>query len=376
MKENIKIFFCGLNELRALAALAVIFHHIELFKARDGFPSLLGFKHFCYFISYLGKNGVYLFFVLSGFLITFLLLEEKEKNHTVMLKKFFLRRIFRIWPLYYFILIISFLLIPFLAHSFDIFKLTPYYFGRICNMENYNLNSILMYLFFLPNRALHFGKLVVGCSQSWSVGVEEQFYILWPFLLLLFNRKLIFWVFIFITLFYFFVDAIPIQKLSVLTRLFPFHFMSIGALGGYLYRYYSLKIEEFSKSKMIYWFLILVISLFWVTPITEPFSQSFILGFLFLGLILVTINNDNPAVIRNKTFSYLGSISYGIYMYHPFVMFLVFPLANKYFANSIFIYNCFVYVFIFFITILISHISYKYFESFFIRIKDVKYKSI
>ena len=101
-----KIFFKGLNELRAIAALAVLFHHVELFKNKEGFSSLLNFKYSSYLISHIGRNGVNLFFVLSGFLITFLLLQEKENNSTIMLKKFFLRRIFRIWPLYYFILII------------------------------------------------------------------------------------------------------------------------------------------------------------------------------------------------------------------------------------------------------------------------------
>jgi peptidoglycan/LPS O-acetylase OafA/YrhL len=77
--ENKKIFFNGLNELRAFAALSVIFHHIELFKNSDHINSLLDSIYFSYFIEKLGKNGVYLFFVLSGFLITYLLLLEKGK---------------------------------------------------------------------------------------------------------------------------------------------------------------------------------------------------------------------------------------------------------------------------------------------------------
>ena len=62
-----KIYFKGLSELRAIAALFVIFHHIELYKHRDGLLSLYD-SFLNYFISHLGKNGVYIFFVLSGLL--------------------------------------------------------------------------------------------------------------------------------------------------------------------------------------------------------------------------------------------------------------------------------------------------------------------
>src|SRR5690554_6407842 len=136
--EKKKIFFNGLNELRAFAALSVIFHHIELFKLRDGISSIFSNSYFHFFIEKLGKNGVYLFFVLSGFLITYLLLQEKSNNHNkISFKKFYLRRIFRIWPLYYTVIAISFILIPFLAFNFEIFRLTPYYFDLISDSLNY-----------------------------------------------------------------------------------------------------------------------------------------------------------------------------------------------------------------------------------------------
>lgn len=105
------------------------------------------------------------------------MLKEKEKLNTILFKKFYLRRVFRIWPLYYFIIFIGFIVIPLLVDSFDIFKSTNYYSNLISNSENYSINSLLLYILFLPNLALDYFR-VVGCSQSWSVGVEEQFYIL------------------------------------------------------------------------------------------------------------------------------------------------------------------------------------------------------
>ena len=375
-QKNKKIFFSGLNELRAFAAISVIFHHIELFKNKNGISSLFDTDIFSYFIEKIGKNGVYLFFVLSGFLITYLLIKEKNKLGTILFKNFFLRRIFRIWPLYYFIVLISFIVIPFLAHTFDIFQLTPSYFNRIAEPANYSVKSFLLYLFFLPNVALSLGISVVGASQSWSVGVEEQFYVLWPILVYLFRRNII-WVFGFIILLLASFHFFQIKIISPIFKILPFEFMAIGAIGGYLFYYYNEKIELFSKSKYLYLLLLLLILSFLFIPFFSQYFQNMVLSCLFLFLILMTINNENPMVFRNKYFSFLGQISYGIYMYHPFVMFLLFPIATKYIYPSSFLaYNIFVYLLVISVTILISHISYKYLESTFIKIKDTKYKSL
>jgi len=389
-----KIFLNGLNELRAFAALSVIFHHIELFKNRDHISSLFESNFFSYFIGTVGKNGVHLFFVLSGFLITYLLLKEKEKCNTIFFKKFFLRRIFRIWPLYYLIVLISFILIPFLAHNFAIFEKVPYYYELISNPENYSFNAILLYLLILPNIALSYDFIVPGCSQAWSIGVEEQFYILWPILVFVFPRKILVWIFTAILLVFIFsyvfiqpdafhllpknsdFTAMLLPRIYTVLKIFPFEFMTIGAIGGYLYAYYKEKIDKIAKSKFLYLIVLGFVFYFLFFSLDFGSFQGLTLGFLFLFLILVTINDDNAIVFRNKPLSYLGKVSYGIYMYHPFVMFLVFPFANTYFKDSFLEYNLFVYFFVFSTTILLSHLSYKYFESVFIKIKDTKYKSL
>ena len=397
MEEVKKIFFNGLNELRAFAALLVVFNHLEQFKNLNHMSSLFESPFFSYFIKTVGKNGVYLFFVLSGFLITYLLLKEKEKYQTILFKKFFLRRIFRIWPLYYLIVIIGFILIPFLTHSFDLFENIPYYSNLISNLNNYSAESFLLYLFFMPNVALYYYHFYLpGCFQAWSVGVEEQFYILWPILILIFARKIIIWVFLLLfTSFVFcqiyyqyilytdfsnnlsFVNWI-MQRFHLVMRIIPIEFMTIGAIGGFFYIYYKDKITNFSKSKFVYLGIVFLVFIFMFFSLFLIYFQNIILGFLFLFLILITISEDNTIVFRNKQMSYLGKISYGIYMYHPFVMFLVFPFANSYFNDSsiTLYYNLFVYVFVFSLTILLSHFSYKHFESVFIKIKDTKYKSL
>ena len=174
------------------------------------------------------------------------------------------------------------------------------------------------------------------------------------------------------------VKIIIIPIIFETVKIIPFEFMAIGAIGGYLYAYNREKIIFFSKSKYAYFLILGLIFVLLFFSITTKYFQNIILSFLFLCLILITVEDDNSVVFRNKKMMYLGKISYGIYMYHPFVMFLVFPFANTYFKDndSTLYYNLFVYSFVFCITILLSHLSYKYFESVFIKIKDTKYKSL
>jgi len=167
-----------------------------------------------------------------------------------------------------------------------------------------------------------------------------------------------------------------IPEIYKIIKIIPFEFMTIGAIGAYLYTYQRNKILSFSKYKGFYWLVVLLIISFLFIPFFSKYFQSIALSFLFLVLILITINDQNKAVLRNTTISYLGTISYGIYMYHPFIMFLVFPWANSYFKTNMIAYNLFVYLFVFGLTIVLSHLSYKYFELVFIKYKDKKFKSL
>ncbi|MGG5208975.1 acyltransferase family protein [Chryseobacterium sp. MIQD13] len=373
------IFFGGLNELRAIAAFAVIVHHIELFKKRDKFPSLLDSKYTSYFIEHLGKNGVHLFFVLSGFLITYLLLSEKQKSGYINLKKFYLRRIFRIWPLYYIIFLISFILIPVLAGSFALFSDASSYYNTVINRSDYGLRTVFLYALFLPNLALHEGRIIVGASQSWSVGVEEQFYIVWPLIVSFFNRKVTVIVFgailiAFVMINFKFYNSI----LGTLATIIPFEYMAVGSLGGYFYSEYSDLITQYTKSKFIYVTVLLLIGFLIAAPVFKLYIQNLILGGLFLLLILTSINQSNPLPLRNKYLSFLGNISYGVYMYHPFVMFLLFPVFYKILAfyNNIFAFNIAIYICIPVLTVMISYLSFRYVEKKFIKIKDSKFKTL
>ena len=152
------IFFKGLNELRGVAALAVVFHHIELYKHREHGKSL--FDGYGYaFIEGLGKNSVYLFFVLSGFLITYLLLTELKLKGNIDAFKFYLRRVLRIWPLYYLITILSFFVFPFIVTHFKLAEGSYYYTLASSLHEDFGWRLVL-FMLFLPNLALILFKAV------------------------------------------------------------------------------------------------------------------------------------------------------------------------------------------------------------------------
>ena len=134
MYKDIK-YFKGLNTLRFLAAYFVVLHHAEDIREKY---ELVHLKDYSLFRN--GGLSVTFFFVLSGFLITYLLLKEKKKTNTVSIKKFYIRRILRIWPLYYFLVFLGTILIPFvlfiIGHDYEI----PYTFNDV----------ILYYVFLCP----------------------------------------------------------------------------------------------------------------------------------------------------------------------------------------------------------------------------------
>jgi peptidoglycan/LPS O-acetylase OafA/YrhL len=143
----------SLDGLRAIAAFLVVFYHAGL----DWSP---------------GGLGVLTFFVLSGFLITWLLLKEEEQSGTISLKSFYARRSLRIFPAFYaYWLLVSAALL--LTH------------------KRFVVAQAISSLFYVNNyyQALH-GDPNTDFSHTWSLGIEEQFYLLWPlFFMLLKNAR-------------------------------------------------------------------------------------------------------------------------------------------------------------------------------------------
>lgn len=169
MQTNTRI--PALDGVRGLAALMVLFCHFWFWDVWK--------SHWWYEVAHSGWLGVDLFFVLSGFLITGILLDTKGRPG--YFSRFYQRRLLRIFPLYYFSILLSFAVVLFIDQRPD--KLWDGY------------DSLAWYLAFIPNvaTALKGGwpwqTNWVGLAHLWSLAVEEQFYLLWPLVVLFLPRK-------------------------------------------------------------------------------------------------------------------------------------------------------------------------------------------
>lgn len=374
VKTDKKIYFLGINGLRFLAALAVIITHTELLKKINGFKNYWENP----IIFNLGGLGVYFFFVLSGFLITYLLLEEKEKNGTINIKQFYIRRILRIWPLYYFIVLIGFFILP----EFDSIQI-PYLQNDF--ITHYNTNLVL-YLLILPNLAFSMFSAVPHIGQAWSIGVEEQFYLIWPLIISKTKRlvRTLIFVVLGLVLFKIIVLAIglycqesfwymPLKRFVAMSK---FECMAIGGIGAYLLFSNKPYISFIYYKQTLILSLALIVLLVYITPDKLQDGIHLIYSVLFLIIIIHVSDAKNSKLLENKIFNYLGKISYGIYMYHFMIIPIVLVLVKKHLSiNSGLALNLSIYLLAISLTILISGVSYHILESPFIRKKN-KYSPI
>lgn len=161
-----KIFFPNLDGLRfshSSSSFAHSFSTQHAYIKQEPWYQLIKVRMFSD-----GDIGVSFFFVLSGFLISYILLKEQERNGTINIKSFYMRRILRIWPLYYLIVVFGFLIFPMLKT----------YFGQVPQESA----DPLLCSTFLNN----FDRIINGKPDAaalgglWTIAIEEQFYLLWP----------------------------------------------------------------------------------------------------------------------------------------------------------------------------------------------------
>ena len=152
----------SLNGLRAISILTVILYHIREYTPPAFFGGIERRNFLAPVFDFIsdGHLGVNIFFVISGFLITSLLINEKSKTGTISLKDFYVRRTLRIFPAYYFLLLVYFVL-----------QLT----GHLHLSAASWLTSITYTKYFN-------WKLDFLTNHFWSLSIEEQFYIFWPFI--------------------------------------------------------------------------------------------------------------------------------------------------------------------------------------------------
>ena len=391
-----KEHFKGLDSLRFFAALAVFFTHVELIKKFTGFGThwidpeerITKFTVFqsvmskeidpiSPLIAYSSALGVVFFFVLSGFLITYLLLKEKESNNSIAIGKFYLRRALRIWPLYYLIFILGFFVLPY----FDFFAVP----GQDIFFQQNFWGNLLLYAFFMPNLAFAiYTTAVPNIGQSWSIGVEEQFYLLWPLLIRKSKNvlKSILWIAgIIIALKGLILLSAPFVKIEVLVVLKKFLAMSklecmaLGGLGAYvLFNKKDQILRIVYKPLTQITSVIMIPILIYFIPNALEDILHLLFSISFLVIILNVAGNENSILrFENRVLQYLGRISYGFYMFH--VMCIVFTIhtLDKYIGlnNDITTpQHILLYGISFLLTVAVSSLSYHIFEMAFIRLKD------
>ncbi len=371
MYNNIS-FFPNLNALRFFAALFVIFHHGEVIRAKNAFHS---FETLSFFLN--GGSAVKFFFVLSGFLITYLLLKEKKKTQGIQVGNFYIRRMIRIWPLYFLLVFIGIVLFPSLFDFIKIDYTFPYTFHQ----------SWLFFLFFIPSIVTYkYGSHLL--EPLWSIGVEEWFYLIWAPLFKWINKPLIF------------IVSILLLKLGLLTcigldlirspltihliKTYSFESMAFGGLGAYFLFHTKINILQlYQKYKLVniilftltlgYLFFNANASLLTYLPLFKSgIFYWVLLNILFLNLIVyAAIVLPDTSWLNNTWLDIGGKISYGIYMYHMLVIFTVIHFFKQYLLTLTPLYSFISFYSLVIIgTLLISYISKKFFEDYFLHFRN------
>lgn len=354
-------FFPNLNGLRFLGALLVfVFHVFTLGNEMWGDFFNTPVFQAIYKLASKGHHGVGLFFALSGFLITFLLLNEVKKNGSINVPHFLMRRILRIWPLYFAILIFGFFIFPSLPFGQETLHSAGNYALFLSNLDEiwHGAHDPLNFL-----------------TVTWSVSIEEQYYLTWIVLLFLFPffRK---------------GKYFPLYFISIIASVVLFRFLhfqdertmyyhtfsvvsdlAIGSLSAYSVYKYSIqnKMIDMPRIWIVLIYLIGSISLVAATKIFPGELRSIerlIQGCFFAFIVLEQVYCKNSFIKMDRIpgFFKAGELTYGFYMYHCIYIYY-WGIFFKNHNLTDHIWQFIVYFIVIFIsTYLTAFLSFRYIE--------------
>ncbi|MEP7236277.1 MAG: acyltransferase [Ferruginibacter sp.] len=338
----------GLNGIRAIAALSVVFSHTMLGLNYFGLRSIEGGWKFA-------NYGVTMFFTLSGFLITSLLMQEKEQFSTINIRDFYIRRILRIWPLYYLYII------------FVVIVLYKYFPGQLPG-------GLAFYLFLAANMSAILNLTLPFLTHYWSLGVEEQFYLIWPWLFKKYSPLkavtgfLIIFLLIKLLLRFFAPLSVGYQFISTT----KFDCMAIGALAAILYSSYQKQVATFGFNyfTQIFSWAILIIAAAGYLNIPDFINHDIFSIATAIIIVNVAFNVKTIINLENRIFNFIGKISYGVYVYHVLLIFLLSKLFNNYLPFNNYTFQViFIFIIVLSTTLLVSFVSYNFFEKKFLLLK-------
>jgi len=295
-----------IDGLRAIAVMSVIFYHAD-------------FNFFTIKIFTGGYLGVDIFFVISGYLITSIIYKELLTTNNFNILNFYQRRIRRIIPILLVVLTFTIIVGKIILFPFPFLELTKSIFSSIFFYSNY--------FFYLIG--LEYGGIEAQFKpllHTWSLAVEEQFYIIFPilfFIIFKFNRK---YLLVLLSLL-FFLSFFSILKFN---NFYNFNFYSFSSrmweiLAGSVLAYVKLnkKIEnnKIPKTLLTYVGLILVIFCLIFTGSHQEFNYfNYNLVLVVLGTCLIISYIEEKSLIykllTNKILVFIGLISYSLYLWH------------------------------------------------------------
>lgn len=285
-------------------ALAVIF--VTLSHLRD---SIVAEGTYLYRFFSWGINGVDLFFALSGYLISIKLIAELEKNKTLNLKKFYVKRFFRLMPASWFYLLVvsGFMVLDFIhVYKYEILSTVTFW-------RNYLK---------IPSEPLH-----TYTGQFWSLSVEEHFYFFLPcFLLLIKDARKIIWSLIALGVAVtvwrklgtvsVVINQFPFMQYDMWSTLGRFDALLYGVLLAYVQTYHSERISFFSKIPTELYMVLLFLIDYYPIPLKTTLE-----ALVFPLLIFSTVANDKRPISRFlelRPLKYIGLISYSFYIWQQF----------------------------------------------------------
>lgn len=346
-KEN-RLYLPGLNGIRAVAALTVLFGHmfspfgdwgLEPLSLRIPLP----------------EEPVTTFFVISGFLITYLLMNEIAKTNDINIPKFYMRRVLRIWPLYYVYMILAILAVVLLKSDVN--------------------ESVWYYTFFSGNISHALGIGLIPLFHYWSLGVEEQYYLWYPWVVK-YNKKRVLNVVIALCVIWFglkmgsyvFLGKGFAYKIFSITR---FDCMMIGAIGAILYYKKAKWFVRLCANRIVVimaWILFFTSGLY-AQHIPAPIRAEYI---SVISLLVIMAGLVSKPLLENRVMNYLGKISYGIYVIHPLLIFVGSHIVKsaELLSNAHGGGHTLVFAGVSTLTIVLASLSYKFLEMPFLRLKD------
>ncbi len=331
-----------IDGLRAISVFSVIFYHANfIFFDKEIFSG--------------GFIGVDIFFVISGYLITSLILNELSHNN-FSISNFYTRRIRRIIPMLFFVIIST---IP-----------IAYIFLLPSSLVDF-LQSVISTLIFSSNFYFHHTGLIYGGPDSslkpllhtWSLSVEEQFYIIFPVLLILFKKFLKNYI-LKILIIFFFASFVSTQIISIKFPLYNFYFINVRIwelLAGSIIAYLNINSINYNNKITKYFpffgLILISCSIFLLNDemsLPSIYSVPAIIGTCLI-IFFANSNNLLTKILSLRVLVFFGLISYSLYLWH-------FPLFAFY--NYIFFENnsFFIKIFIILLSIILSILSYHFIE--------------